>query len=197
MRRFAIAWCSASIALSATAATCDPTGLFDRVGQVYGIDPVLLYAIALTESGARPNAIARNANGTVDHGAMQINSVHLPTLAGYGIRREDLMDPCTNVAVGAWVLSNCFARYGVNWQGVGCYNSATPRLRDAYARKVAYRYNRLRPGNTGSLAAGPQRAPASPHPFICAVAAGCLVERSAGGLLVSAFDPRTAQLLTR
>jgi hypothetical protein len=52
---------------------------------------------------------------------MQINSVHLPTLAQFGIRREHLFDACVSQKVGAWVLADCIQRFGYTWKAVGCY----------------------------------------------------------------------------
>lgn len=47
-------------------------------------------------------------NGSDDYGLMQINSYWEPTLRRMGIPWDSLADPCTNVTVGAWVLSQCF-----------------------------------------------------------------------------------------
>jgi soluble lytic murein transglycosylase-like protein len=52
---------------------------------------------------------------------MQINTIHLPNLARFGIRREDLFDACTSQKVGAWVLADCIQRFGATWKSVGCY----------------------------------------------------------------------------
>ena len=52
---------------------------------------------------------------------MQINSIHLPALARYGISREHLFDPCTSQQVGAWILADCIRRFGAIWKSVGCY----------------------------------------------------------------------------
>jgi len=68
---------------------------------------------------------------------MQINSSWEPTLRKLGIPWDTLADPCTNVMVGAWVLSQCIHDYGYTWPAVGCYNSRTPSKRDRYAAKIA------------------------------------------------------------
>ena len=54
-------------------------------------------------------------------GLMQINTIHLPALAKFGIRREDLFDACINQKVGAWILADCMRRFGQIWRAVGCY----------------------------------------------------------------------------
>lgn len=53
----------------------------------------LVVGIALAESGGNPDAINNhNANGSVDHGLMQINSVHSDLLSKYNWR-----DPAQNM----------------------------------------------------------------------------------------------------
>ena len=110
---------------------------FDEAGIRYGISPHLLYAISKGESSFNPIAINYNTNGSYDFGLMQINSSWEPTLRRMGISWDSLADPCTNVMVGAWVLSHCIRDYGYTWSAVGCYNSRTPSKRDRYAARIA------------------------------------------------------------
>jgi len=110
---------------------------FQEAGQRYAISPALLKAIAKAESNFNPSATNHNRNGTVDVGLMQINSIWADQL---GSTWNDIFDPCTNVMVGAWILSQCIYDYGSNWQAVGCYHSRTPTKRDAYAAKIAHIY---------------------------------------------------------
>lgn len=129
-------------ALPASAAKSGSDGRqFDRcfstVGSYYHINPLLLRAIARTESHFNPAAINRNGDGSVDLGLMQINSQWLPTLAQAGIDAHRLLsDPCLNVAVGALILRDDIKRYGVSWKAVGAYNAASPEKRVRYAAKV-------------------------------------------------------------
>ena len=110
---------------------------WESVGYKYNINPALLYAIAKTESGLRPNAINRsNTNGSYDIGMMQINSSWLPTLAKHGITEKHLYDPCISLEVGAWVLANNMRKLGNSWNAVGAYNAASPDKRVKYASKV-------------------------------------------------------------
>ena len=110
---------------------------FEEAGNRYGISPQLLYAISKGESSFNPLAVNYNTNGTYDYGLMQINSTWEPALRRLGISWNNLADPCTNVMVGAWVLSQCIRDYGYTWSAVGCYNSRTPSKRDRYAARVA------------------------------------------------------------
>lgn len=113
---------------------------WEQAGAKYGVAPQLLYAIAKAESGLNPRAIGRNRNGSDDIGLMQINSSHLPRLARYGINQASLFDPCTNINVGAWILSDSFARHGASWEGVGAYNAACSSLRGVQCRTARTRY---------------------------------------------------------
>jgi len=108
-------------------------------GQQYNLPPRLLQSIAHVESGYRPAAINKNRNGTVDIGVMQINSSWLPELAKYGIERQHLYEPCTNIHVGAWILSQEVARYGYNWEAIGAYNAGPYSDRNRAKKIVQYR----------------------------------------------------------
>ena len=109
---------------------------FSEASDRYGVPKQLLVAIARHESGGRVTAINHNRNGTRDIGLMQINSAWLPLLVRHGLSEKDLYDPCVNVLVAAWILSNNFQRLGYNTQGLGAYNAATPWKRERYARQI-------------------------------------------------------------
>jgi soluble lytic murein transglycosylase-like protein len=108
-------------------------------GQHYNVPPRLLQSIAHVESGYRTNAINTNKNGTVDIGVMQINSMWLPELAKYGIERQHLFEPCTNIKVGAWILSQEVARYGYNWEAIGAYNAGPYTAKNRHRKLTQYR----------------------------------------------------------
>src|ERR1700674_5544774 len=77
---------------------------FDRAAKVHHVSVTILQAIALVESSGNAKAIGKNVNGTVDYGMMQINSSHLKELKRYGVTKQDLMNSCKNVMIGAWLL---------------------------------------------------------------------------------------------
>lgn len=118
---------------------------FEWASRRYGMSTHLLQAIALQESGLNPRAVNRNTNGSTDIGLMQINSSWTPVLARYGIRTEDLWDPCTNILVGAWILGDNLARLGPTVEALGAYNARDPVKRAAYAHKVLQRLHQLSP----------------------------------------------------
>jgi soluble lytic murein transglycosylase-like protein len=109
----------------------------------YGVDARLLVAIAQQESSLKPEAINRShaeRTGSIDIGLMQINSRWLTILDLYGIRASDLLDPCTNLQVGAWILAQAFRRYGVTWEAVGAYHAGCTELRPPECAAMRTRY---------------------------------------------------------
>lgn len=137
---------TAAITLSCGAnASC-----WEAASESYGIPVKVLKAVAKTESGFNDKAINRNKNGTHDIGLMQINSGWLPTLEKYGITEDSLKDSCTNIKVGAWILSNNAKKLGWNWNAIGAYNVGCAKLdstecdrrRNNYAWKIHAALNR-------------------------------------------------------
>ncbi|KAF1026025.1 MAG: hypothetical protein GAK40_01312 [Burkholderia plantarii] len=128
-----------------------------RAGDKYGIDPLLLAAIAKVESSMKPDAINRNRNGTHDIGLMQINSMHLPRLIKVGVTRTRLIaEPCTAIDAGASILAGFIERFGYTWNAVGAYNAgaapARAAARRAYVEKVWRAYRALSEDRAASLA---------------------------------------------
>ena len=108
---------------------------FEEAGKMYSINADLLRAIAFVESSYRPHVVNQsNKNGSYDYGLMQINSRWAKTI-GEELWME-LGDPCMNVMVGAWILSDCIRRHGYSWKAVGCYNTSDSKKQGKYIKKV-------------------------------------------------------------
>ena len=116
---------------------------WEEAAQRYSIPADLLYAIARIESNLNPKAVNRSnvqRTGSYDIGLMQINNRHLSVLSRHGIREPDLFDPCTNIQVGAWLLSDLFSRRGRTWDAVGAYNAACSQLKGEACAKARAQY---------------------------------------------------------
>lgn len=109
---------------------------FNIAADRYQIPNKLLKAIAITETKMDPYAIGKNANRTYDIGLMQINSSWLPKLSRVGVKQSDLLDPCTNIQIGAWILSDNIKRYGFGLKAIGAYNAVSNDKQQIYAQKV-------------------------------------------------------------
>ena len=134
-----------TLALCALLAIASPSApaCWDDAAQRSGVSADLLTAIARVESNLNPYALNRShlqRTGSYDIGLMQINSRLLPILAHHGIREADLLEPCTNIRVGAWLLADLFARMGATWEAVGAYNAACTRIKPEACRKVRSQY---------------------------------------------------------
>lgn len=127
---------------------------YDMAAKRYGVDPLMIQAMAHVESNENPGAIGLPLpDGNVALGSMQINTVHLPDIAKYNISREDLLDECTNIHLGAWQFSLHIKKFGKKWKAVGAYNtgaaSTNIEAQERYIKKVASAYEILK--NGGSL----------------------------------------------
>jgi len=140
-----------------------------NIARKEGIDPLMLYAVALTESGRpagqgqiEPWPWALNVGGrpifaasreeaarlltihrdkSVDVGLLQVNT----RWHGHRVNRlEALLDPGTNLAVGAAILKEALASTpGDLTTGIGRYHSTKPERAKAYARTVLALYQHL------------------------------------------------------
>lgn len=134
---------------------------WEKAAQRHGVSPHLLHAIARVESNLDPHAINashRHRAGTYDIGLMQINSSHLPRLREFGIDEADLLEPCTSIHVGAWLLADAFARHGVTWDAVGAYNAACRRMPRDRCTELRSRYAWLVYRQLGAPAAADGRS---------------------------------------
>ncbi|TWO71440.1 lytic transglycosylase domain-containing protein [Caenimonas sedimenti] len=104
------------------------------------VNPWILRAILSVESGFNPAAFNRNANGSIDVGMAQINSIHFGRLAAHNVTPADLMDGCKATYVAAWHLAQQLRAHGNTWYGIGTYHSASPCHNQRYAGLI---WNRL------------------------------------------------------
>ena len=104
----------------------------------------LLYAIARVESRFHPD-VTNKKTGAI--GEMQILPWHLKWLAKYQISGQDLYDECTNINVGAFILSDFVRMYGNTWRAVGAYGAGIApdkeAARNEYAQLVESAYERI------------------------------------------------------
>lgn len=151
----------------------------DEAARAAGVNRHVLRAIGWHESRLRSGAVNRNANGSVDVGAFQMNSVHFPRLAAEGVDAAALKDGCTAARVAAAHYRRLVDRHGNTWTAVGAYHSeATPARQRWYARQIAAVLagwkilppgalphegeTLLAPGQAGGPEAGPATAPRAP-----------------------------------
>lgn len=123
----------------------------DEAAERHQVNATVLRAIGWHESRLQPQALGHNANGSIDVGAFQINSVHLSELGRYGIDRAALADGCTSAEVAAWHYRRQVDRQGNSWQAVGAYHSATPGRAAWYANRIASILMRWRALPAGAL----------------------------------------------
>jgi hypothetical protein len=126
-----------AFALACMAATSACADCIDDAAARHQVNAVVLRAIGWNESRLQPQALGHNANGSIDVGAFQVNSVHLSELGRYGIDRAALVDGCTSAEVAAWHYRRQVDRQGNSWQAVGAYHSATPARAAWYANRIA------------------------------------------------------------
>lgn len=116
-----------------------------------GIPVAVLFAILATENGKTGEAL-RNTNGTWDMGPFQVNTIHLKELAAMGLSPSAVLrDGRVNAHAAAWLLQREYKRTGNLWQAIGAYHSRTPRLRDAYIRRVKSNLKRLHKDGISTL----------------------------------------------
>ncbi len=166
--RATLAW-ALGIATGA-AATVSRADCIDDAAVRHQVSALVLRAIGWQESRLQPAALGRNANGSIDLGAFQINSVHLPELARYGIDRSALADGCVSADVAAWHYRRQVDLYGDGWLAVGAYHSQTPARAAWYANRIAATLMHWNAMPNGALpfaadrTLAPARAPIPPTP---------------------------------
>jgi soluble lytic murein transglycosylase-like protein len=109
-----------------------------REGERNGVDPLLIIAVIGVES--RFNPIARSDGGAM--GLMQVIP-HYHEDKFDAARGESVLDPRTNIQIGAAVLREYIRRGGTEIAGLQLYNGAVDDDSNAYAHKVLFEKQRL------------------------------------------------------
>lgn len=103
-------------------------------GHTMGLDPLLILAVISVES--RFNPIAESDFGA--RGLMQVvPRFHLDKLAHHG-GEDAVLDPRTNIRVGASILKEYIQRMGSVEQGLQMYAGALDDQSTAYAQRVMH-----------------------------------------------------------
>lgn len=108
-------------------------------GQLFGLDPLVILAVMAIES--RFNPIAESVMGA--KGLMQVMpQQHQDKLAEHG-GEDAVLDPSTNIFVGARILKDCVRRAGSLESGLQLYAGAFNDPSNQYALKVLAEKDRL------------------------------------------------------
>jgi hypothetical protein len=120
-----------------------PVYCINKAAVSYYVPAKLIVAVLQTEAGW-PGMESLNHNGTKDYGPMQINTIWVNRVKKYGYTQETVRDdPCVNVWIGSWILSQAIANEASYWRGVGDYHSHTESHNQTYQRAVIQRYQTL------------------------------------------------------
>jgi soluble lytic murein transglycosylase-like protein len=121
-------------------ATEQLVGVAHEAGSRTGLDPLLLLAVMAVES--RFNPIAESVMGA--KGLMQvIPKFHQDKLDALG-GQDSVLDPMTNILVGARILQDAVRRGGGLMPGLQLYNGAFGDDSQQYAQKVLAEKERMR-----------------------------------------------------
>jgi len=120
-------------------ATRELVGAAYRAAELSNLDPLLILAVMAVESGFNP--IAESSYGA--KGLMQVvPRYHSERLAFHG-GAETVLDPQTNIRVGAEILSDYIRRTGSLEAGLQLYAGAADDSGGQYAQKVLAEKRRL------------------------------------------------------
>jgi hypothetical protein len=159
----------------------DYSSIFEAAGKQYNVDPTLLHAQMVIESGGNPDAYNVSSQAS---GAMQITP---PTAKSLGV--TDPTDPTQAIFGAAKLMSENLARYGNPDQAVLAYHGGTDQnswgpKTQAYLKNVTAVYQKL---------ASSQNAPASGGSFLSTFPGGSAPDVAApAGDFLSAFPSATA-----
>jgi len=121
-------------------ATEELVGVAFDAGQEVGLDPLLILAVMAVES--RLNPIAESETGA--KGLMQIIPGFHKDKLQPNEAEQSMLDPMTNVLLGARILKDYIRRTGSLESGLQFYNGALSDTTSQYAQKVMAVQERLR-----------------------------------------------------
>lgn len=106
--------------------------MIDDIAVRSGVDPNIVKAIIMEESGGNPNAVGDNGESI---GLMQIQPKHhKKRMEELGI--VSLFDPQENVILGCSILSDLYDKYGNYEDALSVYNSGNTKDGKAYAERI-------------------------------------------------------------
>lgn len=106
--------------------------MIDDIATRSGVDPAIVKAIIVEESGGNPNAVGDNGESI---GLMQIQPKHhKKKMEELGI--VSLFDPQENVILGCSILSDLYDKYGNYEDALSVYNSGNTEDGKAYAERI-------------------------------------------------------------
>lgn len=109
--------------------------MIDDIATRSGVDPAIVKAIIMEESGGNPNALGDNGESI---GLMQIQPKHhKKRMEELGI--VSLFDPQENVILGCSILSDLYDKYGNYYDALSVYNSGNTEDGKAYAERILNR----------------------------------------------------------
>src|SRR5437867_3457514 len=120
-------------------ATRELVGAAYREGKGIGVDPLLIIAVMAVES--RFNPIAQSDGGAI--GLMQVIPRFHADKFDVALGKS-MLDPRTNIELGARVLKEYIRRGGTDVAGLQLYNGASAAAGNGYANKVLGERQRLR-----------------------------------------------------
>ena len=120
-------------------ATEQLVGAAHDAGQQVGLDPMLILAVMGIESGLNP--IAESVMGA--KGLMQVIPRHHQDKVEKHGGEESVLDPMTNILIGASILKDCIRRTGSMQAGLQLYAGALSDTSNQYALKVMAVMERL------------------------------------------------------
>ncbi len=119
-----------------------------RVIQQYQVHPLVLTLVATVEGGWA-GAKIKNTDGSHDLGLMQINTIHLPELARYGLTENMLRNnECINLGVASWYIRRVTKGITLEkpqdyFRAIARYHSKNEPHVSVYAEKLMAAYARL------------------------------------------------------